>query len=85
MILKDRVLLAQLMENRSVSARQLAGAVGWKSHSYMNRLLSGQVKTLRPDAALRIAHYFHVPVDLLFLVRSSTDSGQSVKHRSKVA
>jgi transcriptional regulator with XRE-family HTH domain len=77
MILKDRKQLAKLMVIQGVSARQLALVAGWKSHSYMNRLLSGQVKTLSTDPALRIAHYLGVGVDDLFLVRVSDDAGQN--------
>lgn len=79
MVLLDRKRLAKLMVIQGVSARQLAKAAGWKSHSYMNRLLSGQVKTLATDPALRIAHYLGVGVDDLFLVRVSDDAGQNIR------
>lgn len=77
MLLKDRKLLAQFMETQGVSARKLAEVAGWKSHSYMNRLLSGDAKTLDTAPALRIAHFFGVPVDVLFLTRTSGDRGRS--------
>lgn len=62
-----------------VSQRQLAEAAGWKSHSYVARLLSGEIKTVTPDRAARIARFFGVGVDDLFVVRLSTDSGQTVQ------
>ncbi|MCG8151235.1 helix-turn-helix domain-containing protein [Pimelobacter simplex] len=80
MLLKDRKQLAKLMVIQGVSARQLARAAGWRSHSYMNRLLAGDVRTLSTDPALRIAHYLGVGVDDLFLVKVSNDD-VSTPHR----
>lgn len=79
MLLKDRKQLAKLMVIQGVSARQMAKIAGWKSHSYMNRLLAGEVKTLATDPALRIAHYLGVGVDDLFLVRVSDEAGQNAR------
>lgn len=69
MELVNREMLERLMKTRGVSQRQLAAIAGWKSHTYMQRLMRGEVKTLNTDPALRIAHFFGVPVDLLFLTR----------------
>lgn len=77
MILRDRKRLAKLMVIQGVSSRQLAEAAGWKSHSYVNRLLRGEVKTLKTDPALRIAHHLGVGVDDLFLTKVSTTEGRS--------
>lgn len=82
MLLKDRKQLAKLMVIQGVSARQLAKVAGWKSHSYMNRLLAGQARTLATDPALRIAHHLGVGVDDLFLVRVSDDAGHHVQRRA---
>jgi transcriptional regulator with XRE-family HTH domain len=79
MQLKDRKLLAQFMATQGVSARQLSKAAGWDSHSYMNRLLAGEVSTLKTEPALRIAHYFGVPVDVLFVLRASDDPVRNVR------
>jgi transcriptional regulator with XRE-family HTH domain len=82
MILKDRKQLASVMIVQEVSQRELARAAGWKSHSYLGRLLRGEVKTLDADAALRIAHHLGLPVDHLFLTRVSDKNarnGQSKK------
>lgn len=76
MVLKDRKQLAKLMVIQGVSGRQLAKAAGWKSHTYLQRLLRGEVKTLDTDPALRIAHKLGVGVDDLFLLRVSSDAGQ---------
>lgn len=84
MKLHNRTGLLKLMAIQGVSARQLARVAGWKSHSYMNRLLSGEVSTLEPEPAVRIARHLGVGVDDLFMPRLSTDSGDSLKRRSAV-
>jgi len=82
MILKDRKQLASVMIVQGVSQRELAKAAGWKSHSYLGRLLRGDVKTLDGDAALRIAHRLGLPVDHLFLTRVSSGTGRNVQAKS---
>jgi transcriptional regulator with XRE-family HTH domain len=81
MQLIDRKRLARIMAIQGVSARQLARAAGWKSHSYMNRLLSGQVNTLEVEPAVRIAKHLGVGTDDLFLTRLSSDSGRQDAQR----
>lgn len=77
MLLRDHKKLARLMVIQEVSQRQLAAAAGWKSHSYLGRLLRGKVKSLEPEAALRIAEYLRVPVDDLFAIKVSKIPGRS--------
>jgi transcriptional regulator with XRE-family HTH domain len=79
MKLIDRKRLAKLMAIQGVSARQLAKAAGWKSHSYMNRLLKGTVSSLEPEPAVRIARHLGVGVDDLFMPRLSTDTAHNAK------
>lgn len=81
MKLIDRKRLAKLMAIQGVSARGLSRAAGWKSHSYMNRLLAGEVTTLEPEPAVRIARHLGVGVDDLFMPRLSTDAAHNVKGR----
>lgn len=85
MILRDRKRLAKLMVIQGVSSRELARAAGWKSHSYLNRLLRGEVTSLKTDPALRIAHHLGVGVDDLFLTRVSTVEGRSAPVSRRVA
>lgn len=85
MILKDRKQLASVMIVQGISQRELAKSIGWKSHSYLGRLLRGEVKTLDGDAALRIAHKLGLPVDMLFLTRVSEKSGPSIRNKRKDA
>lgn len=75
MVLKDPKQLAKLMVIQECSARQLAKVAGWKSHTYMQRLLKGQAKTLEVEPAVRIAKYLGVGVDDLFLAKVSSDGG----------
>lgn len=69
MELRDRKKLARLMIVQGVSQRELARAAGWKSHSYVARLLKGEAKTLDTTPALRIAHFLQVGVEDLFLTK----------------
>lgn len=77
MELRDLKRLKTLMVIQGVSQRQLATAAGYRSHAYMGRLLRGEVKTLDAAPALRIAHFFGVGTDDLFLTRVSNDSRQN--------
>lgn len=72
MEIKSLKRLRTLMEINEVSQRQLAIAAGYKSHAYMGRILRGEVKTMDGDAALRLAAFFKVAVDDLFLIRVSS-------------
>ncbi|GAA1992554.1 hypothetical protein GCM10009718_32820 [Isoptericola halotolerans] len=79
MVLTDRKKLAKLMVIQDVSQRELAKAAGWKSHSYLGRLLRGEVNTLDLEPAVRIAMYLQVGTDDLFMSRSSSDSRRNAK------
>lgn len=79
MQLKDRKKLAKLMVIQEVSQRELALAAGWRSHSYLGRLLRGEVSTLDTDPAVRIAHYLGVGTDDLFLAKTSSETRRTGK------
>lgn len=78
---RGRKRLATLMLIQEKSQRDVAEAAGWNSHSYLGRLLRGEVDTLDDKPALRIAHFFGVGVDDLFLVRVSSSVGESVQSK----
>lgn len=82
MILRDPKKLASVMICQEISQRELARDIGWKSHSYLGRLLRGEVRTLDGDAALRISHRLGLPVDHLFLTRLSNESARPVQQKS---
>lgn len=77
MELKDRTLLASLMEAQRKSARHVARVAGYKSHTYVQRLLRGEAKNLDPAPAARIAHDLGIPFNLLFVTRVSGDTART--------
>lgn len=85
MKLTDRKRLARLMVIKGVSGRTVAAAAGWKSHSYFQRLLRGEVTTCEPEHAVKIAAFLEVAVDDLFLPRVSSESGHPAKSGRKAA
>lgn len=72
MELRSPARLADRMEEYKVSQRELAKVAGWKSHSYLSRLLSGTETTLNTEPALKIAYYLGVGVSDLFITQSDT-------------
>lgn len=82
MQVKDPKQLKKLMLIQEVSTRDLATAVGWASHSYVTRILRGEIKTVTTDKAARIARFFGVGVDDLFVTRLSTDASHNVNRKS---
>lgn len=79
MRVKDPKQLKKLMLIQEVSTRDLAAAVGWASHSYVTRILRGEISTVTTDKGVRIAHFFQVGVDDLFVARLSTDAAHFAK------
>ncbi|MBS45337.1 MAG: hypothetical protein CMH83_19635 [Nocardioides sp.] len=78
----DPKKILKLMAIQEVSARTLAEQIGYSSHSYVNRILKGDIKTVTPERAARIARFFGVGVDDLFVPRLSTDARQSSKRKA---
>ena len=85
MKLRDPQLLARLMQDaddgQGISQRELSIAAGWRSHTYMQRLLRGEASNLKPQPAARIAKRLRVPIDLLFVTKLSSDTAQNVKRK----
>lgn len=77
MRLKDRKRLARLIEIQEVSKRAVARAAGWRSHTYLQRLLSGQARSCNAAPAARIAAFLNVSVDDLFLPDATSVAGQN--------
>lgn len=82
MRVKDPKQILKLMAIQDVSARTLAREVGYASHSYVQRILRGEITTVTPERAARIARYFGVGVDDLFVARLSTDTRQTVQRKA---
>ena len=85
MLLKDRKRLARLIEIQEVSKRSVAFAAGWKSHTYLLRLLSGEARTVEPEPAVRIATFLGVDVQDLFVPKVTSDAGQVGKQHRRAA
>lgn len=78
----DPKKIKKLMVVQEVSQRELARALGYKSHTHLRRVLDGTTKTVTPTKAAQIAAYFGVPMDDLFVPRVSTPAGQNTKGRA---
>lgn len=77
MQLIDRKRLARLILIQGVSKRAVARAAGWKSHTYLLRLLSGEATTCEPEHAVKIARFLQVGTEDLFVAKVATQGGQS--------
>ncbi len=85
MLVKDRKKLARLIEIQEVSKREVARAAGWKSHTYLLRLLSGDVTTLEPEPAVRIATFLGCDLYDLFTPKVSSHAEQVVQRGRRAA
>lgn len=85
MLLTDRKRLARLITIQEVSKREVARAAGWKSHSYLLRLLSGEARTVEPEHAVRIATFLGVDTADLFTPKVTNGGGQIGKQRGRAA
>lgn len=82
--LKDPRVLARLMAIDGVTHRELAKCAGYRSHSYIGRLLRGERSTLAADAACAIAERLNVPVGDIFYTKVRTKSAHgAVAKRSE--
>lgn len=73
---KGRKRLATILIVQDVSQRELAAGIGWKSHSYLGRLLRGEEENVSTEAAARIAEYLGIGMDDLFVPRVSSGTGR---------
>lgn len=79
MLLKDRKLLARLMAIQGWSARTLATESGFKSHTYVLRLINGSARSCTAERAVAMAANLQVPLDSLFVTNVSGTAGRSVR------
>lgn len=75
----DPKKIQKLMVIQGVTQRELAEAAGWESHSYLGRILRGEIKSIRAEPAARIARHLQCGVDDLFVARLSTDGARNAK------
>lgn len=76
MELRDPTRLVDLMKKHGTTQRQLAQAIGLKSHGYISALVRGQYKNLRAEPALKLAYILDVPIDYLFLTKADENIGR---------
>lgn len=69
---RRKLLKAMLIDN--ISQRQLARDIGYRSHSYLQRILRGDPYGVSRPFAERIADRVGVPISDLFLPESSENS-----------
>lgn len=82
MFIKDAELIRRMMNThrpRKITARQMSRELGFASHSYMNRILNGEVRSVTPDTAMKIAFLLGCPVDVLFDAKASGNAGRNVR------
>lgn len=77
MKVRDPLQISRLMVRKGVSSRELAAAAGWKSHTYLLRILNGKIKSVQPTPARKIAKHLGVDPDRLFLTEVTGQGGQN--------
>lgn len=81
----DHTKIGTLLFIQKKSRRQLAAFCGFKSHTYVNRIVAGEVNNVTPETAARIARFFGVNIGDLFVPRLSTDGGRPVQRKGTAA
>lgn len=61
-----------------ISQRQLAEKIGHRSHTYLGRIMRGEVKSVDPTTATAIAASLNLPLDDLFFPQLSTSPAHIV-------
>lgn len=82
MKVRDPIQISRLMVRKGVSARELSKAAGWKSHTYLLRILDGKIKSVQPVPARKIAEHLGVDQDRIFLTEVTSNAPQNAKRRS---
>ena len=79
----DPKKIVKLMVIQEVSQRELAEAAWGEgaSHSYLGRILRGEIKSIQPEPAARIAAYLGVGQEDLFVAKVTSENAQSGRRR----
>lgn len=80
----DPKKIVKLMVIQEVTQRQLARAAWGEdaSHSYLGRILRGEIKSIKPDPAARIAEHLGVGMDDLFVPRLASNTPHNAKRKT---
>lgn len=84
MRLASQDTLRALMKQRDFSLARLARYAGC-SKSFIHQLTDGTKKTCTAQLGSRIAEALEVPVEILFVVETSADSGRNIRSSSGIA
>lgn len=76
-------ILRGLMDTRGVSNADVARAAGCQ-RTFISALVNGRRTSCTPEKAERIAQFFQVPLEMLFVPRASAGSSQTITPRPKV-
>lgn len=79
---EGRKRLAKLLLIQGVTHRELAKAIGWKSHGMVGHLVSGRKAGVEPQSAVAIAKFLGVEVSDLFLTDMPRDSRRASRGRA---
>ena len=83
MQVRDARKLARIAVIQGISHRDIARHVyGSDTHSYVGRILRGEIKTVTPEAAARWANLYGVAIDDLFITKVSGNPGRTVKEHA---
>lgn len=86
MLVKDAKKLKKIMVIQEVSQRAMAKELGWQSHTYVGRILNGEIRSVSTDTATIIARVLGLPVEDLFLAKldsPNVHSGHPKSSRSR--
>lgn len=78
MLVKDGEVLGAMIKAKKFTRRGFADKLGWKSHTYLQRLIRGEVRSVTPDTAALISHFLDLDIDVLFDTKVSTIRGLDV-------
>lgn len=79
---QGRKRLAKLLLIQEISHRQLADAIGWKSHGMIGHLIAGRRNGVDPASAVAMARYLGVELSDLFVTEMSTKIGPHSRRAS---
>lgn len=88
MELRDPKMLALFMQQKrertGLNASNLADTAG-VSRQFISQLKTGRDKTCKPETADLIARFLDVPLEALFVEKSSRDTGHAIKAQRRAA
>lgn len=82
MEIKDLEFFRDKIDDSPLNRRQIAALVGWRSHSYLNKLYKGDAKTLKVEPAVRMAKVLGARIDHLFVTKVSDVPAQNDKRKA---